>query len=48
MARNSAQAVETIDDIDAPIDFSDEVEVTDNIDAWMQEMLSGPAEDDLW
>lgn len=44
MARTKAPKAPDFDDVDVNPDELEEVEVTDDIDAWMREMLAGPSE----
>lgn len=47
MARTKANRTTTdFDDVDVNPDELEEVEVTDDVDAWMREMLAGPSESD--
>lgn len=47
MARTKANRTATdLDDVDVNPDELEEVEVTDDVDAWMREMLAGPSESD--
>lgn len=53
MSRTSIQTadifeVEADEELEAPADLTDEVEVGDDLDAWMNDMLAGPSENEIW